>query len=114
MHLSIRYTVDAFSGIFRLKTWRKWLRPIGVYFVPEMKIIEDHRRRVKKFLGPIIRERREMMTKGGEVPDDLLQWTLNKSSKFPEEIRNDDDVAMMQLRLSLAAIHTTSTTGGIL
>jgi ent-kaurene oxidase len=114
MHLSIGYTVDAFTGIFKLKMWKKWLRPLAVYFVPEMKIIEDHRKRAKKLLGPIIKERREMMEMEGELPDDLLQWTLKKTAKFPEEMKSDDDVAMMQLRLSLAAIHTTSTTGGIL
>lgn len=114
MHLSIRYTVDAFTAIFKVKMWRKWLRPIGVYFIPEIKNIEDHRRRVKVFLGPVIKKRRDMMARGDELPDDLLQWTLNKTGKFPEEMRTDDDVAMMQLRLSLAAIHTTSTTGASL
>jgi choline dehydrogenase len=115
MFLSIRYTVDAFAGIYRLKMWRRWLRPIGVYFVPEIKTIEDHRRRVKNFLRPIIRARRDAMSKPGhKAPDDLLQWTLNKAPKFEHEIKSDDDIAMMQLRLSLAAIHTTSNTGGIL
>jgi len=114
LHLSISYTIDAFTGVAKLKQWRPWLRAIGVYFVPEMRIIENHRKRVKKFLAPIIKERRELMVNGSELPDDLLQWTLKKASKFPEEMRSDDDIAFMQLRLSLAAIHTTSTTGGIL
>lgn len=114
MKLSIGYTVDAFTGLYKLRMWRKWMRRIGRYFVPEFKLANDYRARTKKFLGPVIKQRRFMMEHGAELPDDLLQWTLKKTSKFPEEMKSDDDVAYMQLRLSLAAIHTTSTTGRIL
>jgi hypothetical protein len=111
MHLSIRYTIDAFTGVAKLNLWPTRIRWIGTFFVPELKKIKEYRGRVCKFLGPIIKERREAMKKPGfEAPDDLLQWSLNKAPKFEDEIRSDDDVAIMQLRLSLAAIHTTSTT----
>lgn len=90
------------------------MRPVGRFFVPELKLANEYRARAKKFLGPVIKERRSMIEDAAELPDDLLQWTLKKTSKFPEEMKSDDDVAFMQLRLSLAAIHTTSTTGGIL
>ncbi|QDS73163.1 hypothetical protein FKW77_002128 [Venturia effusa] len=114
MKLSVGYTLDAFAGIHKLKQWRKWMRPIGRYFVPELKVANAYRSRSNKFLGPLIKQRRAMIEQGADLPDDLLSWTMRKTSKFPEEIKSDDDIAFMQLRLSLAAIHTTSNTGGIL
>jgi cytochrome P450 len=111
MQLSIGYTVDAFTCVFILRSLPVFMRPIAVWFIPHYWRIGKYRRRVRKFFLPIIRARREAMTKPGyEAPDDLLQWTINKASKF-DEIKSDNDIAQMQLRLSLAAIHTTSTTG---
>lgn len=108
--LSTGYTVDAFTCVFILAALPSWLRHVAKWAIPHYYRIGAYRRRVRKFLRPIIRERRTAMSKPGYVaPDDLLQWTINKADKWPE-IKSDDDIAQMQLRLSLAAIHTTSTT----
>ncbi|KAF3018970.1 hypothetical protein E8E14_012227 [Neopestalotiopsis sp. 37M] len=76
------YTVDLFTAIGKLKQWRKWTRPIGQYFIPEIKSLHQHRRKAVAWLSPIVAERRRMMEKGHELPDDMLQWMMNKSADY--------------------------------
>lgn len=110
MKISIGYTVDAFTCVFILRALPMWIRPIAVYCIPHYYRIGAYKKRVRMFLGPIIKARKQAMLKPDyEAPDDMLQWTLNKAHKW-DEIKSDDDIAQIQLRLSLAAIHTTSTT----
>lgn len=45
------------------------------------------------------------MKKGDEGPDDLLQWMIRKAPTYD---MTDQDLAQMQLTLSMAAIHTTT------
>jgi cytochrome P450 len=104
---AITYTVDTFTAISKLKQWKSWTRPIGQYFIPELKSVREHRRKAKEFLAPVIQERRQMMREGKELPDDMLQWMMNKTEDFA---LSDDDLAVIQLNLSLAAIHTTTLT----
>jgi cytochrome P450 len=104
---SIMYTVDLFQAIGKLKQWQSWTRPIGQYFIPELKSVKEHRRKAREFLRPIIAERRAMMNRGDELPDDMLQWLMNKSADFGVA---DEEMSLMQLNLSLAAIHTTTLT----
>lgn len=108
LHSSIRYALDLFTAVRALKMWPKPLRPIVRYFIPELNRIKDHRERAKRFLLPVIQERRALMKQGREVPDDMLQWMLNKADKF--HICDDGEIAFQQLSLSVAAIHTTTMT----
>lgn len=107
MHSSIHYTVDLFTAIPKLKQWSKWLRPIGQYYVPELKRVAAHRKTAEEFLRPVIKERRQLMREGRDLPDDMLQWMLSKSKDFN---LSDDELSTIQLNLSLAAIHTTTLT----
>lgn len=107
LYASINYTVDVFVAVRKLKAWHYLLRPIGRFFVPELKKITEHRERARAFLLPIIRERKAAMEKGAEVPDDMLQWMINKAGGFNT---SDEELADTQLTLSLAAIHTTTMT----
>lgn len=108
--ISTGYTVDAFTCIFILAALPSWLRHFAKYLIPHYYRIGAYRMRARKFLKPIIKERRDAESNPGyDAPDDLLQWTINKAHKWPE-MKSDNDIAQMQLRLSLAAIHTTSTT----
>lgn len=45
------------------------------------------------------------MQSGDKGPDDLLQWMIRKA---PAYNMTDQDLAQMQLTLSMAAIHTTT------
>ncbi|KAI0128888.1 ent-kaurene oxidase [Xylariales sp. AK1849] len=104
---SITYTIDLFTAISKLKQWNKWLRPIGQFFIPELKSVAEHRRKAREFLAPVIKERRALMKAGGQLSDDMLQWMLNKSAEYN---LGDDDISEIQLNLSLASIHTTTLT----
>lgn len=108
IHASINFTVDLTAAIRALKRWNAWLRPIGVHFIPEVKRFRSHRAKATKFLTPIIEARREALANGREVPDDVLQWLLNKSDDFG--MKTVDKLAFTQLILSFAAIHTTTLT----
>ncbi|KAI1878121.1 hypothetical protein JX265_002489 [Neoarthrinium moseri] len=104
---AITYTVDLFTAIGKLKQWSPWTRPIGQYFIPELKSIKQKRKQARAWLAPVIAERRKLMKEGKELPDDMLQWMMNKSAEFNI---SDDDLSLIQLNLSLAAIHTTTLT----
>lgn len=110
MALSIDYVHTSYAAIIRLRTWWQPLRFIGQYFNPEIRRMKRIRADIKKLLAPLIKERRKLQERGTDLPDDLLQWALKKESKFPSEINGDGDLAVLQLRLSMAAIHTTSMT----
>ncbi|KAK3689090.1 cytochrome P450 [Podospora appendiculata] len=108
LHMSINYTVDLFAAVAALKRYPKILRPLAQYFTPELSSIQDHKRRANAFLLPVIRRRRAMTREGMAMPDDMLQWMINKADSF--NVKDDAELAYCQLSLSLAAIHTTSIT----
>ncbi|KAK6079931.1 ent-kaurene oxidase [Seiridium cupressi] len=105
--ICITYTVDLFTAIGKLKQWKSWTRPIVQYFIPELKSVHEHRRKARAFLEPVIAERRKMMKDGKKLPDDMLQWMMYKTAEYKV---SDDDLSLIQLNLSLAAIHTTTVT----
>jgi cytochrome P450 len=107
VHSSITYTVDLFGAVGKLKQWKKWLRPIGQYFVPQLRSVAEHRKKARNFLAPVIKKRRALMKEGGQMPDDMLQWMLNKSDEYK---LHDNDLSQIQLDLSMASIHTTTVT----
>ncbi|KAI0547088.1 ent-kaurene oxidase [Xylaria curta] len=104
---AITYTVDLFTAIGKLKQWRSWTRPIGQYFIPELKSLQEHRRKARAWLAPVIAERRLMMKERKELPDDMLQWMMNKTAEYN---LGDEELSLIQLNLSLAAINTTTRT----
>jgi len=93
-----------------LKRIPSWLRSVAAeYLVPQVKRVRGHRRRMKRFLEPVIEARRKAMAGGtgdGERPDDLFQWMLEKAAD--KGITDAGDLTDMTLLLLLAAIHTTS------
>jgi hypothetical protein len=107
VYSSIMYTVDVFTAISKLKQWKKWLRPIGQYYIPELKSIKEHKKKARDFLAPVIEERRQLMKEGAQVPNDMLQWMLNKADEYN---MSDSQLSVIQLNLSLASIHTTTLT----
>ncbi|KAH8649076.1 cytochrome P450, partial [Xylariales sp. PMI_506] len=103
----IRFTGDLFGAVRSLRRWNPWLRPIGQYFVPELKTLATHRENIKKVMMPIIQERKAAAKRGDEVPDDMLQWMITKAE---ERGMADEELARFELSLAMAANHTTSIT----
>ena len=70
----------------------------------QMKRSVQHREDIKKFLGPVIRERREAAQRSGyRKPDYMLQWMLEEFG-----IYGDEDMACVQLGVGMVSIHSTS------
>ncbi|CAJ2505514.1 Uu.00g129080.m01.CDS01 [Anthostomella pinea] len=107
LHASMNYTMAFINAVSKLKQWSSKLRWLGRYFTPEVDALHAERKKAHAFLAPVIRERREAMRAGRELPDDALQWMLNKVDDFG---LSDDVVAETQLNMSMAAIHTTTLT----
>lgn len=59
-----------------------------------------------EFLGPLVVERRQLLKEGRPVPDDMLQWLIEKAAK--QGITDVGHLMAMQLLLIFAAVHTTS------
>ncbi len=79
------------------------LRWLGQYFVPELKVMRQTRAKLMKLLLPVAKDRLRMMGDGKEMPDDLIQWILNKQSAIPLKT-----LVRFQIDTILAAIHTSS------
>ncbi|KAI0891821.1 cytochrome P450 [Annulohypoxylon nitens] len=104
---SIGYTLDFINAVTKLKQWSRRWRWLGRYFTPEVDKLFTERKKAHTFLRPVIEQRRAAMAAGQELPDDTLQWMLNKVDEFGI---SDDRLAETQLNLSMAAIHTTTLT----
>jgi hypothetical protein len=88
------------------KNWPWWLRPIGQFFVPNLAKGKEYRRRVRKFLEPIVEQRKKHLREGGIPPDDALQWFLANGEKMG--LADTHTLARLQLTLGMAAIDTTT------
>ncbi|KAK8066512.1 cytochrome P450 [Apiospora hydei] len=105
IYASTMYTVDVFRAVSKVKAWNQFLKPIAQFFIPELKTLSEHRRKARAFLAPVIQERKEAMRNGSDLPDDMLQWMMNKAESYGV---SDARLAELQLDLSMAAIHTTT------
>lgn len=105
---AIDFTNEVTAGAQQIKRWPKWLRGFVVYFrlAPAVNKSYEHRRRMQAFLEPLVVERREMLKKGKAVPEDLLQWMVEKTAEHG--IYDIEHLTDMQLLLTMAAIHTTT------
>lgn len=105
---AIDFTADCTAGAQEIKRWPSWLRSLVVYFklAPAVNRTEEHRQRLRAFLEPLVQERRGLMREGKEVPDDVLQWMIEKTMEHG--ITDVGHLTQMQLLLTLASIHTTT------
>ncbi|KEY63915.1 hypothetical protein S7711_10234 [Stachybotrys chartarum IBT 7711] len=102
------YTITSFAAADNLRRYPKWMRNIVHWFQPGCKETRDQVARAKKIVGPVIEKRRlarkDAAANGLAAPrfDDALDWFEEESHGRPY------DAAIIQLNLSVAAIHTTS------
>ncbi|KAI9155714.1 putative ent-kaurene oxidase [Paramyrothecium foliicola] len=102
------FTTTAFIARFLIKWWPAPLRGIISPFLPHIWSVRRQKRAALKFLVPIVQRRRKMIENGEDVPNDMLQWMLNKH-EFADS-KNDKEVANQQLQLTWVALHTASLT----
>ncbi|KAK2006744.1 cytochrome P450 [Colletotrichum eremochloae] len=106
---SINYTVDVMAAVRAITNVPSFLRPLIAYRLPATKKLYRRLDEAEAVFRPIVTARREAAKKEDyQEPDDMLQWILNSQKKFGAV--NDRDLAMTQLGISFAAIHTTSMT----
>lgn len=107
---ALNFTADTTAATHQVKAWPRWFRSCAVAlgFCPAIQKARAHRERMKTFLGPLVIERQQLLKEGRTVPDDMFQWVIEKS--FKHGITNIEHITSMQLLLTFAAIHTTSST----
>ncbi|KZL63086.1 cytochrome p450 [Colletotrichum incanum] len=106
---SINYTVDLMTAVHVIALVPSFLRPIVASWLPTTKKLYKRIAEAEAVFRPIVTARKEAAKKGDyQEPDDMLQWILNAQTKFGE--LSDRELAMAQLGISFAAIHTTTMT----
>ena len=107
--IAVDYTLNVFAGQRAIKLLRPIWRPFVYRFLPEVKEILARREDARKFLVPIVQQRKAMQGGwGNNKPDDMMQWMLEKADAW--NVKGDDRQAFQQLTLTMAAIHTTTMT----
>lgn len=105
----INYTIEITAAQRAVQEMRPWLRPFLASRLPAVKRLDQRIAEAEEFLKPIVKLRTEAMADpSAEKPDDMLQWLMNRKDQFPD--KNSQNLAMVQLGVSFAAIHTTSMT----
>ncbi|CAK7235002.1 hypothetical protein SBRCBS47491_009142 [Sporothrix bragantina] len=105
---AVNFTTDITVAVPIVKRWTKIIRPLAKYFEPQLAKVQAHRERMRDFLTPVIAERKAMKARGETMPEDTLQWMLDKTEA--EGITDATELTNMQLLLTMAAIHTTTLT----
>ncbi|KAK1993479.1 cytochrome P450 [Colletotrichum falcatum] len=106
---SINYTVDLMAAVHAIGRIPAFLRPIVAPWQAATRKLYRRTDDAEAVFRPIVTARREAAEKGDyQEPDDMLQWILNAQAKFGA--LSDRDLAISQLNVSFAAIHTTSMT----
>lgn len=84
-----------------------FLRPIGSYFIPEIKKCRHQNIRARELLQPIIQKReQEELLPGYEKPNDAIEWLRDV---VPDEDRkNYTFFGIGQLAIGALSIHTVS------
>jgi len=90
----------------KLKMFPSFLRPIGSYFIPEIKKCLNQNARARDLLTPIIKEREEAENKPGyEKPNDAIEWVRD----LPEVNKKDYGYqGIAQLAIGAVSIHTVT------
>lgn len=108
LDLTKAYTVNVFIAARALRRWPTCLRPIVHWCLPECRQVRQDVREARRIIGPVVEARRERNRKAreaGQKPSkmaDTIGWLDEAAKGRPY------DIAMLQLSLSFAAIHTTT------
>ncbi|KAF7554485.1 hypothetical protein G7046_g6810 [Stylonectria norvegica] len=108
MDTSMNYAVHVFTACVKLQFLPVWTRPVGQFFVSELRQIQRDIRVAKEMLKPVIEQRlRDLESpKSENESDDFIQWLMEA---LPAEEKGDVQTqAELQLILAAASIHTTN------
>lgn len=108
MQISITNAIHVFIAVLKLQFFPTWMRPVGQYFVSELRQSRQDVDKAAAMLKPITEERlrNAELDPGYQKPDDFIQWLLEATPD--DQKRNYRIQAQTQLVLSASSIHTTS------
>lgn len=97
------------TAIF-LKHIPSFLVPAIYNFIPAYRKLWKIRARAIELIKPVVQARREAMEKPDfdRRDDNMLQWMLNERVKKQLHDKDYEMLALLQLELAMAAIHTSS------
>lgn len=98
---TINFAVDGFVGAQKIKKYPTSIRPLAARWIPELSKIGQHQITARKVIVPILEERERV----GSKDQDFLQWMVESARN--EETKKEF-IALIQLKLSFAAIHTSA------
>lgn len=104
-----KFTLDLVKSVTAIKKLRPWTRFFLAPRLPEVRSLRQREDKAARILRPLVQERLDAAKNNPdwERPDDMTQWMLDRSAGENISI---DELAMGQLMLIFAAIHTTSLT----
>lgn len=108
MRITVNHTVSFFMAVEALRVWPKYLRPLAAKFSPMCKKLRAEIQEARSIITPILEARRAQraeVLRQGKNPkafNDLIEWLEDLSNGHTY------DPARAQLKISVAAIHTTS------
>ncbi|CCD46911.1 hypothetical protein BofuT4_P114500.1 [Botrytis cinerea T4] len=117
LQASIQYTIDCAKARDAANEWPVWTRYFVVPFLPEIKKVKSHTVKAAELLKPLINQCIQRFKEGkgigGESGDEFdddqgtfVSWIMKHTS--PELRENPYSLAINQLTLSFASIHTTT------
>ncbi|EED18614.1 cytochrome P450 monooxygenase, putative [Talaromyces stipitatus ATCC 10500] len=102
LRITIDYTLLIFDAIRTVKRYPKFLHPLVQWVLPEPRKVRFHMAEARRIIQPVIDQRKaEMASDKATKHNDAIQWLLEISTG------TEYDIALAQLALSMAAIHTT-------
>jgi cytochrome P450 len=108
----INYTLDLVAATRKIQNMKPWLRPFLAPRLHEVRQLRKREKQAEDILSPIVKARQEAEKNDPNYkkPEDMLQWLMNRGAQLGDGNVSIKDLAIYQLGLIFAAIHTTSLT----
>ncbi|KAL8829596.1 MAG: hypothetical protein Q9191_001923 [Dirinaria sp. TL-2023a] len=103
LQTTLNYASDGFVGAQKIKALPRIFRPCVAPFLPEVRRMPGHYKTARKIIVPILQKREAESAKCC----DFLEW-MTADAGGPQSDHNM--IADLQLKMSLAALHTTAAT----
>ena len=111
IRISVGFAMDVFTTGAILRMFPPLTHPIVAWLIPARYRVMENLKTAEKILEPLMKRHKDNIAKKAagepieEEEDTLLNWMIDRGTE--EEIRLDR-MALRQLFLCLAAVHTTS------
>jgi hypothetical protein len=108
LDIALNYTIEVFSAVAAVQSIPPMLRMIMAPFTSQIRALRKRERDATRFFAPILEARHQAAAQNEPPPDDMMTWMVKRGAKF--EVQNLARQAHLQLGITFAAVHTTTTT----